>query len=215
MVEQSLRARLRALSSSLIDHVTLVAVSKTQSVDAIKLLLGAGHRVFAENRIQEAIEKWRPLRQAYPSVELHYIGHLQRNKVSQAFDMFDVIESLDSERLAKRCAYERHQRGGLCPALWVQVNIGEEAQKGGIHKTHAQEFVTWVRHDLTIPINGLMAIPPVGEDPAPYFQQMQGLAQACAVSCLSMGMSADYTIAMRYGATHVRLGTALFGARPA
>ena len=190
----------------------LVAVSKTVDVGRIRVLLDAGHRVWGENRVQEAADKWQGLRGQYKGIELHFIGHLQTNKVGRAFELFDVIESLDRESLARACATEKNKRG-MCPRLWVQVNVGGETQKGGVAVDSYHEFVAWLRGDMGLVVEGIMGIPPLGVDPVPYFERLAQLARDSAMGCISMGMSGDYKQAVARGATHVRLGTALFGAR--
>ena len=190
----------------------LVAVSKTVDVGRIRVLLDAGHRVWGENRVQEAADKWQGLRGQYKGIELHFIGHLQTNKVGRAFELFDVIESLDRESLARACVAEKNKRG-TCPRLWVQVNVGGETQKGGVAVDAYHEFVAWLRGDMGLVVEGIMGIPPLGVDPVPYFERLAQLARDSAMGCISMGMSGDYKQAVAQGATHVRLGTALFGAR--
>ena len=196
------------------ERVQLIAVSKTVAAQAIVPFLAAGQRVFGENRVQEADGKWPGLRASYDGIELHLIGPLQTNKVRDAVRLFDVIETLDRERLAVALAAEMAKQGRR-PALFVQVNIGGEAQKAGIAPDEAVAFVARCRtlHGLTI--RGLMCIPPDGEPPGPYFAYLAQLASAAGVPELSMGMSGDFEAAIAMGATAVRLGTALFGARPA
>jgi len=211
MEKDRLLGRYRSLLVS-VEPACLVAVSKTVDVGRIRVLLDAGHRVWGENRVQEAEQKWRGLRDEYKGIELHFIGHLQSNKVGKAFALFDVIESLDRESLARACAAEKARRG-MCPRLWVQVNIGDEAQKGGVDVRAYDDFVAWVRGDLGLVVEGVMGIPPVGEDAGVYFERLAGLARGSAMRFVSMGMSGDYGQAIEKGATHVRLGSALFGAR--
>lgn len=193
--------------------VRLVAVSKTKSADEIRPALEAGQRVFGENRVQEAESKWPALKAAFPDIELHLIGPLQTNKVREAVDLFDVIETLDREKLARALAEERAKRG-RCPRLLVQVNTGEEAQKAGIAPAEADAFIRLCRDDLQLPVEGLMCIPPVDEPPSPHFALLAKIARRNGLSVLSMGMSADFEAAIQVGATHVRVGSAIFGARP-
>jgi pyridoxal phosphate enzyme (YggS family) len=189
-------------------EVTLVAVSKTRSTDAIEALIAAGQRHFGESRVQEAEAKWPGLRARYPDVILHCIGRLQTNKAGEAVALFDVIHSLD--RLPLLDALVRQgERAGRFPAVYVQVNIGEEDQKGGCSIGEVGALVDAVRAS-PLPLAGLMAIPPLGLEPAPYFALLAKLADEHGVTGLSMGMSADYTDAVMLGATVVRVGTALF-----
>lgn len=196
------------------DKVTLIAVSKTFDADAIRPVLDAGQRVFGENRVQEAAAKWPALRGYYDGIELHLIGPLQSNKAREAVELFDVIETLDREKLAVTLKSEM-ARAGKHPRLYVQVNIGQEPQKAGIAPAEAAAFVARCRDVNGLAIAGLMAIPPEGEPPGPYFAHLATLARDAAVSELSMGMSGDFETAIAMGATHIRLGSALFGPRPA
>ncbi|HTV44964.1 MAG TPA: YggS family pyridoxal phosphate-dependent enzyme [Stellaceae bacterium] len=196
------------------DSVVLVAVSKTHPAAAVEAALRAGHRCFGENRVQEAQAKYPALRAAFPDLQLHLIGPLQTNKVKDAVALFDVIESLDRPRLAEALAHEM-QRTGRHPLCLVEVNTGEEAQKSGIAPEAADDFVIDCRDRLGLPIVGLMCVPPLDEDPAPHFALLREIARRTGLDRLSMGMSADFEIAIRFGATHVRVGTAVFGARGA
>jgi len=192
--------------------VTLVAVSKTFAAVAIEPFLEAGQRVFGENRVQETKEKWPALRDAYPDIELHLIGPLQTNKAREAVALFDVIETVDRERLAGVLAAEMARAGKRLPCF-VQVNIGGEAQKAGVAVADAVDFVARCREVHGLDIVGLMCIPPDGQPPGPYFAQLALLGRAAGVERLSMGMSGDFETAIAMGATHVRVGSALFGAR--
>jgi len=192
--------------------VTLVAVSKTQGADRVRELLDAGQRVFGENRVQEAEEKFPALKAEYPDLELHLIGPLQTNKARDAVALFDVIQSVDRERLAVTLAKEM-ERAGRRPACFIQVNTGEEPQKAGILPAELDAFVAACRDAHKLPIVGLMCIPPVDEEPALHFALLTKMAARNGLSQVSMGMSADYETAVRLGATHVRVGSALFGAR--
>ena len=193
-------------------QVTLVAVSKTFDAAAIRPFLEAGHRVFGENRVQEAKAKWPELKAGFAGIELHLIGPLQTNKARDAIELFDVIESLDREKLAVSLKAEMDRAGRSLP-VFVQVNIGQEAQKAGIAPAEAVAFVARCREVHGLDVRGLMCIPPDGVPPGPYFAQMATLARDAGVSGLSMGMSGDFETAIAMGATHVRVGTALFGQR--
>lgn len=195
------------------DAVTLVAVSKTHSEEAIAEAIAAGQRVFGENRVQEAKAKWPALRERHPDIELHLIGPLQTNKVREAVALFDVIETVDRPRLAEALAAEM-ARCGRKPRCLIEVNTGEEPQKAGIAPADVDAFVALCRDRLGLPIAGLMCIPPVDEEPAPHFALLAKLGARNGLPVVSMGMSGDYELAIRFGATHVRVGTAIFGARP-
>jgi pyridoxal phosphate enzyme (YggS family) len=194
--------------------VTLVAVSKFHTQLAVREALAAGHRTFGENRVQEAAEKYPALRAAFPDIRLHLIGPLQTNKVRQAVSLFDVIETLDRPKLAAALAKEAVHVGRTIDVL-VQVNTGEEPQKAGILPAEADEFIESCRNTPGLNLRGLMSIPPHGEEPAMHFALLSELAKRHGLNQLSMGMSGDFEIAIRFGATHVRIGTAIFGARPA
>jgi pyridoxal phosphate enzyme (YggS family) len=192
--------------------VTLVAVSKTHGPERVRELLEAGQRIFGENRVQEAQEKFPALKAEYPDLELHLIGPLQTNKARDAVALFDVIQSVDRERLAATLAKEM-ERAGKRPACFIQVNTGEEPQKAGILPADLDAFVAACRDVHKLPVVGLMCIPPVDEEPALHFALLAKMARRNGLDRLSMGMSADYETAVRTGATHVRVGSALFGAR--
>lgn len=192
--------------------VTLVAVSKQQPVEKLRAALAAGHRVFAENRVQEAEAKWPALKAEYPDIRLHLIGPLQTNKVRAAVALFDVIETVDRAKLAKALAAEM-ARSGRRPACLVEVNTGEEPQKAGISPRLLDGFLGECAASYGLSIEGLMCIPPLGEEPALHFAFLAELAARHGLGTLSMGMSADFESAIRFGATHVRVGTAIFGAR--
>jgi PLP dependent protein len=193
--------------------VNLVAVSKTVAADGILPALKAGQRVFGENYVQESAGKWPGLRERFPDVELHLIGPLQSNKAREAVALFDVIHSLDRPSLAAALAKEI-ARSGRAPRLLVQVNTGEEPQKGGVLPTETDAFVAACRDDYGLAIDGLMCIPPAEDLPSPHFGLLAKLAERNGLPLLSMGMSADFDAAIQLGATHVRVGTAIFGARP-
>ena len=189
----------------------LIAVSKMQPAERVVSVLDEGHRLFGENRVQEAAGKWPAWRETYPGVELHLLGPLQTNKARQALDLFDAIHSLDRPKLARTLARLAQERGG-CPDLFVQINTGEEPQKAGVLPAGADAFVQECR-DLDLPVKGLMCIPPVDEEPALHFALLAKIAERNGLAWLSMGMSADFETAVALGATHVRVGSAIFGAR--
>ncbi|MFO1186864.1 MAG: YggS family pyridoxal phosphate-dependent enzyme [Alphaproteobacteria bacterium] len=188
--------------------VTLVAVSKTFGAEAIRPLLEAGHRVFGENRVQEALAKWPALKRDYPGTELHLVGPLQSNKAKEAARLFDVIETLDREKLARVLAALPPPR----PRLLIEVNTGAEPQKAGILPEETASLLATAK-GLGLAVEGLMGIPPLTEDPSPHFARLAGLGRAFALPKLSMGMSGDFAAAIAAGATHVRVGAAIFGER--
>ena len=192
--------------------VQLVAVSKTFDADAIRPVIGAGQRVFSENRVQEAQGKWPALKADYPGIELHLIGPLQSNKAKEAVALFDVIETVDREKIAAELAKET-ARQGKTPKLYVQVNTGLEEQKAGIDPREAAAFVKRCREVHGLAIDGLMCIPPAEENPGPHFALLAKIAREAGVDKLSMGMSGDYETAIAFGATSVRVGSAIFGGR--
>jgi len=189
----------------------LVAIAKTVDENGIHQALMAGQRLFGENRVQEAQKKYPALKARYPDLELHLVGPLQTNKVRDAAALFDVIQTLDREKLADALAAER-ERGGKCPRLFVQVNTGEEAQKAGVLPRDAASLIAYAR-SRNLPVEGLMCIPPAQDDAAPHFALLAKLAKDNGLSHLSMGMSGDFELAVKFGATHVRVGTAIFGER--
>src|SRR3569623_855839 len=189
----------------------LVAVSKTVAEAGIREALAAGQRVFGENRVQEAQAKFPQLKADHPDLELHLIGPLQTNKVKEAIALFDVIQTLDRDRLADAIAAER-DKSGRCPRLFIQVNTGEEEQKAGVLPRDANALLEHARK-LELPVEGLMCIPPVEDDAAPHFALLLKMARDFGLNQLSMGMSGDFELAVKFGATHVRVGTAIFGAR--
>ncbi|TDI63873.1 MAG: YggS family pyridoxal phosphate-dependent enzyme [Alphaproteobacteria bacterium] len=194
------------------DEVSLIAVAKRQPPDRIDALLQAGHRVFGENRVQEAADKWPALKRAYPDVELHMVGPLQSNKAADAIALFDVIHSIDRMKLARKVAEEiaAAQRD---PELFVQINTGEEPQKSGVMPRQADEFIRQCREELQLRISGLMCLPPIDEEASLHFALLAKIARRNGVENLSMGMSGDFETAIIFGATHIRVGTALFGDR--
>ena len=193
--------------------VRLVAVTKTVPADAIEEAIGAGQRLFGENRVQEARGKWPALKERHPDLELHLIGPLQTNKVRDAVGLFDVIETVDRPKLARALA-EEMGRAGKNPRLFVQVNTGEETQKAGVLPAETDEFVALCRDTFGFSVEGLMCIPPLDEEPAMHFALLAKIAERLRIKELSMGMSGDFARAIQFGATYVRIGTAIFGARP-
>lgn len=194
------------------DTVRLIAVSKTFDAADIRPILDAGQRVFGENRVQEAQAKWPDLRAAYPDLELHLIGPLQSNKAADAVALFDCIHTIDRPKIAKAIGDEMAKQGKRL-TLFVQVNTGEEPQKAGVMPADAKAFVAMCRDELRLEIAGLMCIPPVEEEPAVHFAFLAKLASEIGLPGLSMGMSGDYETAIAFGATHVRIGSAIFGSR--
>ncbi len=218
----SASAGLRAVKAKIADvareagrddnDIHLIAVSKTFDAAAIRPALAAGHREFGENRVQEAQRKWPELRRDFPNLLLHLIGPLQSNKTKDAVALFDIIHTVDRPKIAKAIAAEMHRQARPLQ-LFVQVNTGEEPQKAGIAPTDTNAFVAMCRDELQLDIAGLMCIPPIDEEPAVHFALLANLADAAGLRGLSMGMSADFETALRFGATHVRVGSAIFGAR--
>ncbi len=193
-------------------EVTLVCVTKTFPAEDVIPLLEAGHRVFGENRVQEARAKWTPLRAIYPNIELHLIGPLQSNKAREAVETFDVIESVDREKIAEALAQEM-SRQGKRPRLLAQINTGAEPQKAGVLPQEADAFLETCKTKHGLAIEGLMCVPPVDEQASPHFALLADIAARHGLKLLSMGMSADYELAIQLGATHVRIGSAIMGAR--
>lgn len=193
--------------------VTLTAVSKTFGAEAIRPALEAGQRVFGENRVQEAGSKWPALKDAFPDTELHLIGPLQSNKAADAVALFDVVETIDREKIARVLADEMRKQARTLKA-YVQVNTGLEPQKAGIDPRETKAFVRRCREEFGLQVEGLMCIPPADENPGPHFALLAKLAIECGLAKLSMGMSGDFETAIAFGATSVRLGSAIFGSRP-
>jgi PLP dependent protein len=222
MTTDSIAARLAAIRAAITraekdfgrtaESATLVAVSKTFGAEVIVEALSAGQRVFGENYIQESKAKWPALKERFPDAVLHFIGPLQSNKAEDAVRLFDVIESLDRESLARELA-KQIDRAGRRPRLIVQVNTGDEPQKGGVSPRTLDAFLALCRKTYGLEISGLMCIPPADQPPSPHFAMLAKLARENGLSTLSMGMSADYEAAIQLGATHVRVGSAIFGAR--
>lgn len=192
--------------------VNLIAVSKTHPAQTIKDALVTGHRLYGENRIQEAQEKWPELKEEFADTELHLIGGLQTNKVKAALELFDVIHTVDRPKLAMAIAREADRHGKM-PVCFVQINTGEEAQKGGVLPLEADAFIASCRDEFGLPLAGLMCIPPVDEEPSLHFALLKKIARRNGIDGLSMGMSHDFELAVEMGATHIRVGTALFGPR--
>jgi pyridoxal phosphate enzyme (YggS family) len=212
---EKVRGNIRAAETSAsreAGSVTLVAVSKTFGADDIRPVIGAGQRVFGENRVQEAQGKWPELKREFPDLELHLIGPLQSNKAKEAVALFDVIETVDREKIAAELAKEM-ARQARSPRLYVQVNTGSEPQKAGIEPTETVAFVRRCREVHGLAIEGLMCIPPADENPGPHFALLEKLAREADAPRLSMGMSGDYEMAIAFGATSVRVGSAIFGSR--
>ena len=193
-------------------EVTLIAVSKTFGPEAIEPVIGAGQTVFGENRVQEAKAKWPPLRERHPAIELHLIGPLQSNKAREAVALFDAIHSVDRASLCEALAKEIARKGSS-PFLFVEINTGGEPQKAGVLPEAADAFICSCQKTYLLPIAGLMCLPPADEPPAPHFALTAKIAKRNGLKALSMGMSADFATAIELGATHIRVGTAIFGAR--
>jgi len=213
----AVRARIAAAARAAArdpDTVALLAVAKTQPEAAVAAAIAAGHRLFGENRVQEAAAKFPELKRRTPDLRLHLIGPLQTNKLREAVALFDAIETLDRPRLAEALAraMERH---GSCPPCFIEVNTGAEPQKSGVLPEAADAFIADCRGRLGLPVVGLMCIPPEHEEPSPHFALLREIARRNALAGLSMGMSADFELAVRFGATLVRVGTAIFGPRRA
>jgi pyridoxal phosphate enzyme (YggS family) len=195
------------------NDVTLVAVSKVHIAETILPVLKEGQRIFGENRVQEAALKWPALKVDFPDVTLHLIGPLQTNKARQAVQLFDVIETVDRPKLARTLARVFQEEGKSCD-IYVQVNTGLESQKAGISPKAADDFITLCRDELKLNVVGVMCIPPAGEDAVPHFKMLTEIGKRNGLNNISMGMSGDFELAIKNGATHVRVGTAIFGTRP-
>ena len=206
-------ALVEAGKADISETVEIIAISKKHSVASIERALAAGHRSFGENRVQEAQEKWPALKAKYPDVTLHLVGPLQSNKAADAIALFDVIHTIDRMKIAKAVAAESEKQGRLLRSL-SQVNTGEEPQKSGIPPQEIEKFISDLKNDLSMKIEGLMCIPPINEPPAPHFALLAKFANRYGLKHLSMGMSSDYEVAAQLGATMVRVGTAVFGKRP-
>ena len=201
------------LANRKVNSVKLIAVSKVQPNEKVEAVLKEGHRYFGENRVQEAQSKWPSFKENYENVELHLIGPLQTNKARQAFELFDVIQTLDRPKLAKSLANLTQERG-FCPSLFIQVNTGEEQQKTGVLPKDLDIFIKDCQ-SMDLRIDGLMCIPPLNEEPALHFSLLRKMQERNNIRFLSMGMSSDYESAIMFGATHVRIGSAIFGERVA
>ena len=212
---ESIQARMAAAATAAgrdPANVTLVAVSKTQDSEHIRPAIAAGHRIFGESRVQEAKAKWIELKAQSPDIQLHLIGPLQTNKVREALTFFDVIETIDRPKLARVVA-EEMERAGRRPKCLIEVNTGAEGQKAGIEPALADQLIRLCREQYSLPIIGVMGVPPVGQDPLPHFQLLADIAARNGLSVISMGMSGDFEQAISTGATHVRVGSAIFGQR--
>lgn len=192
-------------------NAELVAVSKFHGIDAAMEAVAAGQRIFGENKVQEALSKWPQIKSQYHDIKLHLIGPLQTNKVKDAFKIFDVIETIDRTKLADTIKKEA-EKCGHCPDCYIQVNTGAEEQKAGILPDEADKLIEYCIN-IGLPIKGLMCIPPFDEDPAPHFKMLKEIASRNNLAILSMGMSSDFETAIKHGATHVRIGTDIFGSR--
>ena len=201
------------LANRKVNSVKLIAVSKVQPNEKVEAVLKEGHRCFGENRVQEALNKWPSFKENYENVELHLIGPLQTNKARQAFELFDVIQTLDRPKLAILLANLTQERG-FCPSLFIQVNTGEEPQKTGVLPKDLDIFIKDCQ-SMDLRIDGLMCIPPLNEEPALHFSLLRKMQERNNLRFLSMGMSSDYESAIMFGATHVRIGSAIFGERVA
>ena len=210
-VKASLREA-ESMAGKIPGTITLVAVSKTQPQEKIQTAIESGHNVFGENRVQEAMAKWPALRDIYGDIELHFIGALQSNKARQAVMLFDVIQALDRRKLARALAKNMDNLSRR-PECFVQINTGKEPQKAGVLPEDADNFIRSCREEFELPVTGLMCLPPASEEPSPHFFFLAQIAQRNGLINLSMGMSADYKIAVSFGATHVRVGSAIFGLR--
>lgn len=199
------------LANRKVNSVKLIAVSKVQPNEKVEAVLKEGHRCFGENRVQEALNKWPSFKENYENVELHLIGPLQTNKARQAFELFDVIQTLDRPKLANLLANLTQERG-FCPSLFIQVNTGEEPQKTGVLPKDLDIFIKDCQ-SMDLRIDGLMCIPPLNEEPALHFSLLRKMQERNNIRFLSMGMSSDYESAIMFGATHVRVGSAIFGKR--
>ncbi len=220
--QQDIRENLRAVKARVLEaaitarrdpaNVAVVAVSKTKTVAQISIAIAEGHCLFGENRIQESEEKWPIILEKFPDVRLHFVGPLQSNKVKRAVKLFHGIQTLDRPKLARALAREFDSQG-LQLDCFIQINTGEEPQKAGILPMEADTFIKACRDDLNLPIAGLMCIPPINEEAGLHFGLLSTIAQRNGITQISMGMSADFEMAVRFGATHVRVGTAIFGQR--
>lgn len=205
-------AKAEAKAGRAAGSVSLIAVSKVQPNARVEAVLQQGQRLFGENRVQEAAGKWPDFRAQFDGVQVHLIGPLQSNKVNQALDLFEAIHTVDREKLAKKLA-DAVQKRGVCPQLFIQVNTGEEPQKAGVLPADVDAFIKTCRETYALPISGLMVIPPVNEEPSLHFTLLRKMAERNGLANLSMGMSSDFERAIALGATHVRVGSAIFGER--
>ncbi len=216
-MSHSIEENIKKIKQDIVNHCpsqapSLIAVSKTKPVQYIRQAISAGQKDFGENKVQEALEKWPDLKKEHPALILHLIGPLQKNKVRKAIGLFDVIQTLDRPSLAEAIARIKEEENKN-PQLYIQVNIGSEPQKSGILSHELHDFYDYCKGELKLAISGLMAIPPYGGDVRPYFKQMHRLKEQLALPYLSMGMSHDYMAAISEGATHIRVGSFIFGER--
>ena len=215
---ESVETRLKSIKDAVINSqsgsgdTVLIAVSKTFDAEHILPALKIGHRVFGENRVQESQGKWPGLKKTYPDTELHLIGPLQSNKAADAVALFDVIHTVDREKIAKALAAEMKKQNRRLP-VFIQVNTGSEPQKAGVLPTEADAFIANCVQEIGLNVIGLMCIPPFEEDPAPHFTKLREIAKKHSLPHLSMGMSSDFEVALTHGATHIRVGSAIFGGR--
>ena len=193
--------------------VTTIAISKNHAVERLQWAIDAGQRVFGENRVQEAVDKWPLLKEKFHDIELHLVGSLQGNKVLRAIEIFNSIHTIDRIKLARSIS-RAMDKNGFRPECFIQINTGEEPQKGGVLPDEADKFICECRDDIGLPIIGLMCVPPQAEESSLHFSLLKKIAKRNGLNCLSMGMSGDFQKAIRLGATHVRIGTAIFGERP-
>ena len=192
--------------------VNIIAVSKVQPVERIKRVLNQGHRVFGENRVKESLAKWPVLIEEYGEIELHLLGPLQTNKVKEATQFFNVIHSIDRKKLVLKLDSEAQKRG-ICPELFIQVNTGNELQKAGVALEHLEDLFKLAKEEYSLPVIGLMCLPPVNEPPLTHFKKLSSLNENLGLSRISMGMSNDFEDAIKSGATDIRVGSAIFGSR--
>ena len=200
------------ISKRRVSDIKMMAVSKTQTANTIRPLLEIGHLVFGENQVVEAEQKWPNLQRQFPNTQLHLIGALQANKVKRAVGIFDVIQTVDRLKIAKKITREAQEQNRMVEC-YVQINVGEEKQKAGVFPNVADEFISECLNEVMLPLTGLMCIPPQGHDPGPYFNLLATIGKRNSLKNLSMGMSEDFSVAISCGATEIRVGAGIFGAR--
>lgn len=206
-------AKINALKKKSNAKTNLIAVSKTFPPENIEPLIIQGHFIFGENKVQEALIKWLPLKKKYKKIQLHLIGPLQSNKINTALEVFDVIETIDREKLVNKISSKIQNIGKNVHEFFVQVNTGNEAQKSGLNISEVKNFVAWAKNDMKLNITGLMCIPPLHDDPLEHFKLLRKKKEECNLNHLSMGMSKDFEIAIQNGSTFIRVGSAIFGQR--